>query len=178
MMLKSRARKWAVLRVGAVLGSLGAVVGCGSSTDQQPATQPAVSTPAPPPAVPPAASVNAVMVALVDHAAHQLWNAERAAPKDDAGWREVEHHAIQLAAAGPALAAGGTGEKDAAWSGVPTWAGHLRRQTEAATAAITAARSKNADALVAANSRLVEACEACHQEFKPDLPTEGIVHPH
>ena len=24
----------------------------------------------------------------------------------------------------------------------------------------------------------LEACEACHKEFKSDLPTEGITHPH
>jgi len=33
-------------------------------------------------------------------------------------------------------------------------------------------------ALVAANRQLVESCEQCHKEFKPALPTEGIVHIH
>jgi hypothetical protein len=31
---------------------------------------------------------------------------------------------------------------------------------------------------VAANGQVVESCEGCHKEFKPDLPTEGIVHTH
>ena len=162
------------------LAVLAAAVGAGCSP--QPAQPPATETPqaaaASAPAVPPAVSINAVMVALVDHAAHELWNVEKAAPKDDNGWREVEHHAIQLAAAGPVLAAGGTGTMDKGWAATPTWAAHARRQTSAATAAIDAARSKNVESLTAANGRLLEACEACHKEFKPDLPTEGIAHFH
>ena len=47
---------------------------------------------------------------------------------------------------------------------------------EAALAANAAAKQKNLEALVAANSALVESCESCHKAFKPDLPTEGIVH--
>ena len=34
------------------------------------------------------------------------------------------------------------------------------------------------EALVAANGRLVEACEGCHKQFKPALPSEGIMHSH
>jgi hypothetical protein len=44
---------------------------------------------------------------------------------------------------------------------------------EAALAANAAAKQKNLEALVAANSTLVESCESCHKAFKPDLPTEG-----
>ena len=70
----------------------------------------ACSGPAPLQAAPPAAavehaapatakaevSINAVMVALVDHAGHQLWNVEGEgqAPKTDADWENVEEHAV------------------------------------------------------------------------------------
>ena len=37
---------------------------------------------------------------------------------------------------------------------------------------------KNLGALVKANGQLVESCEQCHKAFKPNLPTEGILHPH
>ena len=58
----------------------------------------------------PAVSINALMVDWVDHAAHAQWNVELEgqAPKDDKGWREVERHATQLAAAGTLIALGGT----------------------------------------------------------------------
>ena len=37
---------------------------------------------------------------------------------------------------------------------------------------------KPGDSLVQANGNLVDVCEKCHNEFKPALPTEGIVHAH
>jgi cytochrome c556 len=49
---------------------------------------------------------------------------------------------------------------------------------DAGAAALAAANARNLDALVAANGQVVESCEGCHKEFKPDLPTEGIVHTH
>ena len=128
----------------------------------------------------PEVSINAVMVALVDHAGHQLWNVEveGKAPKTDADWENVEEHAVQMAAAGPAITVGGTGPSDAIWVKSPTWQGHAQRMSDAGVAAMKAAKSKNLEALVQANGQLVQSCIACHKEFKPDLPTEGIVHGH
>jgi hypothetical protein len=37
---------------------------------------------------------------------------------------------------------------------------------------------KSFEALVIANGQLVDSCERCHKEFKPALPTEGVVHTH
>lgn len=132
------------------------------------------------PPVAPAISINALMVAQVDHSAHVLWNVEQKgqAPKNDADWREVEHHAIQLAASGSVIALGGTGKRDAEWAANPSWTKRSQELTDSAVAALAAARAKNFDDLVKANGRLVDACEGCHKEFKPDLPTEGIMHPH
>ena len=128
----------------------------------------------------PEVSINAVMVALVDHAAHNLWDVEREgrAPKSDADWANVVEHAIQIAAAGPAITVGGTGPSDAVWVKAPAWRSHAQRMSDAGVAALKAANSKNLDSLVIANGQLVEACEACHKEFKPSIPTEGIVHGH
>lgn len=154
--------------------ALSLVVACGSPPAQQAA---AVATPAP---VPPAVSINAIMVALIDHAGHNLWNVEKegAAPKTDADWDVVEEHAVQLVAAGSAITAGGTGPNDTMWAKTPSWRTDAQQLMEAATAAMTAAQNKNLEALVKANGRLVETCEQCHKEFKPSLPTEGIVHKH
>src|SRR5688500_9554307 len=62
----------------------------------QPAPQPATSPAAPPLRSP--VSINAEMVTIVDHAGHQLWDAERRAPKTDADWANIEEHATQVAA--------------------------------------------------------------------------------
>ena len=150
--------------------------GCTSSQPQQAIQQ------APPPAtgVKPAVSINAVMVALVDHAGHVVWDAEQAgrAPKTDADWQELEHHAIQLTAAGPLIALGGTGQADPGWAQSPDWQKFAQELTNAGLVVLSATRSKNLESLVKANGQLVEVCEGCHKEFKPDLPTEGIVHTH
>ena len=120
------------------------------------------------------------MVDLVDHAGHNLWNVERQgkAPKSDADWANVEEHAVQLIAAASAITAGGTGPTDLIWVGTPSWRTHAQRLAEAASIAMAAAQDKQFRSLVTANGKIVEACEGCHKEFKPDLPSEGIVHTH
>jgi cytochrome c556 len=120
------------------------------------------------------------MVALVDHAGHNLWNVEQEgkAPKTDADWQVVWEHAVQIAAAGPAITVGGTGPSDAMWVKSPSWHTYAQRMSDAGVAARNAATSKNFAALVTANGQLVESCVNCHKEFKPTLPTEGILHTH
>lgn len=145
----------------------------------EPSPQAAVPADATPP-VRPGVSINAVMVALVDHAGHNLWNVELPgrAPKTDADWDVVEEHAVQLVASGPAITMGGTGPTDAIWVKNPAWQSHAQKLSDAGLAALRAAQSKNLEALVAANGQLVESCVGCHKEFKPDLPSEGILHKH
>ena len=166
--------RFATLGVVAVLLS-----GCGSPAPDAPPPAPDVTQQAPTTAKP-EVSINAVMVGLVDHAAHNLWDVERPdkAPKTDAAWITVQEHAVQIAAAGPAITVGGTGPTDAVWVKSPSWTTHAQRMSDAGVAALNAAKGKNLPALVAANGQLVESCEACHKEFKPDLPTEGIAHSH
>lgn len=153
------------------------IYGCSAGVEQQSASQQA----GPQSAVPPAVSINELMVAWIDHAGHELWDVEPEgrAPKSDADWREVERHATQLAAAGSLIALGGTGKADPGWANLPDWKKYSQELTNAGTAALNAARSKNFEALVKANGQLVDVCESCHKEFKPELPTEGKTHqPH
>jgi cytochrome c556 len=156
------------------------VISCAAPApvEQKPAA-PAVTAAAPPPLRSPV-SINAEMVTIVDHAGHQLWEAERPgkAPKTDAAWANLEEHATQLAAAGALVSLAGTGTNDIVWTDSAGWQKWSRALSDAGLAALKASQDKNMDALVAANGRLVEACEGCHKEFKPDLPSEGIVHAH
>jgi hypothetical protein len=152
------------------------VVGCGSAPEPAAVEQGSAEMMG----VTPGTSINAIMVALVDHAGHNLWNVEKEgmAPKTDADWLTVEEHAVQLIAAAPAITSGGTGVTDMIWSHNPSWRAHAQQMADAGAAALAAANARNLDALVAANGQVVESCEGCHKEFKPDLPTEGIVHTH
>jgi cytochrome c556 len=152
---------------------------CSNPAPQQPAAA-APAAQAAPMTAKPEVSINAVMVDLVDHAGHNLWDVEQEGktPKTDADWENVVEHAVQIAAAGPAITVGGTGPSDAVWVKSPSWHNYAQQMSDAGVAAMNAAKSKNFDALVKANGELVASCEACHKEFKPDLPTEGITHKH
>lgn len=173
-------------RIGAV-GMLVAVLatgviawGCTAAEEPTAAPTEEMSAETSPTPVSPGVSINAMMVAIVDHAAHMLWNAEieEQAPQTDDDWREIGDHAIQIAAAGTAISIGGTGQADPGWVVLPDWKPFAQEMTDSGLAALKAAQAKDLEALISANTRLVETCEQCHAAFKPDLPSEGIVHQH
>jgi hypothetical protein len=154
--------------------------GCGAPTEQaQPSAQsgPAARSV---PTVQSPVSINAEMVRVIDHAAHQLWNAEREgmAPKTDADWENIVEHATQIAAAGALIRLEGTGPNDRTFVQQADWQKFGAAISDAGLAALKAAEAKSQGALVSANGQLVEACEGCHKRFKPELPSEGITHSH
>jgi len=132
-----------------------------------------------PPSGPPV-SINAEMVSVVDHAGHALWDVEREgrAPKTPAEWELVAEHATQMAAAGTLITLPGTGPNDSTLTKQADWKKWARAMSDAGLAALRASESKDMKALVAANSQLVDACEGCHKQYKPSLPSEGITHQH
>ena len=109
-------------RVGVVFGIIlgaGIVVAACSTTEPQ---EEAVSQPTEQemqdatnlaPSVPLGVSVNALMVALVDHASHEIWDVVENHPESDADWGQLEYHAIQLTTAGTLISMRGTGPADA-----------------------------------------------------------------
>jgi hypothetical protein len=153
--------------------------GCGTPAPVEPPV-PAQEAASSQPAVMSPVSINQSMVAIVDHAGHQLWNVERAgnAPKTKSDWENLAEHATQLAAAGALVRVPGTGVNDVTWVATPGWQKWARAMSDAGQAALKATEAENFEALVAANGQLVESCEGCHKEFKPELPSEGIVHAH
>ena len=129
--------------------------------------------------IPVLTSINALMVALVDHSAHEIWEAGSAVTLTSQDWQTAEQHAIQLIASGTLISLGGTGVADAGWVTAPAWQEWGQRMTDAALAARAAIQNVDQEALNDAGRTLVDACQGCHQVFKPDIPTEGIMHlPH
>ena len=129
--------------------------------------------------VPLETSVNAVMVALVDHAAHVIWEQGSKASLTGRDWQVVEQHAIQLIAAGTLVSLGGSGPEDSVWSQDPAWQRWSLALREGGRAALAAANGADRPALQAAGEQIVDACFGCHDRFKPDAPTEGLMHiPH
>ncbi len=131
------------------------------------------------PSVPLQTSINALMVDLVDHAAHEIWDASYAEELTEHDWQVVEQHAIQLVASGTLISLPGTGEADQGWVLAPAWQDWAQRLTDGGLAAQAAVERNDQSALEQAGNDIVETCEGCHAAFKPEAPTEGIEHvPH
>jgi len=130
--------------------------------------------------VPVPISVNAVMVSLVDQAAHEIWDGgNQARDLTEREWLLIDLHSQQLAAAASVVSLGGTGPADTAWAMSPAWQEWSEKMADAAMLANAASLARDKVALRSAGDALVETCESCHQVFKPDLPSEGIMHqPH
>jgi len=124
-------------------------------------------------------SINAVMVALVDHAAHEIWEAASAERLTGRDWQVVEQHALQLVASGSLIARAGTGPQDSEWVSTAAWQEWARELTDGGLAALDAVQKSDQRALDAAGRAIVDTCFGCHDMFKPDAPTEGLLHvPH
>lgn len=158
---------FAALLGASAYGLLGSAVGLA----QSPAIPPHVALPI---------SIDSVMVALVDQAAHEIWeggNQDR--DLTDREWLLIEQHALQLAAAGSVISLGGTGPADRGWMLSPAWQDWSSKLGTVALEVKQAVDAKSKVALRDASDKLVDTCESCHRIFKPDVPSEGIMHqPH
>ena len=127
--------------------------------------------------IPVPVSINALMVTLIDHSAHYIWDysvLQREISDDE--WRTIEYYAIQLAGSGPLITLGGTGSLDDSWADTDAWTSYSRTMTNAAMLALDAAKNKDQGLLATSGDVLVASCEGCHDAFKPGMPTEGITH--
>ncbi len=165
----------------AVAGVCAALSACGGA--EQPETSAAAEA-APAPAVESApasdagvsrlpVSLNAVMVAMVNHAADPIWVAAWRNPETDEQWRELERRAVQLELAGALLGVPGTGPLDDAWAGSEDWQRWSNDMRVVGENAVRAVRNRDLEAISLVGDDLVEICEGCHIQFKPNLPTGG-----
>lgn len=156
---------------------IGIISGC--SPDQPiNAAQPAAEVPAQVVAAADAitlpVSLNAVMVALVDHASEPLWLDAYDPPNTDARWREAEYNAYQMAVSGKLIQLAGSGPNDVDWVADPQWKVFAEEMSAAGVDALTAVQAKDVTALNEAGDRLVASCESCHKKFKPGLTSMGL----
>ena len=116
--------------------------------------------------------INDLMVSVVDHNAHMIWNVAdpKMAPKTDQDWHYLEHAATTLAASGNMILIPGPPKDDHEWVKDPRWQKHAQDLTDAGLKAVTAVDKRDLMALEAAGDDLVATCEACHKDFKPTLP--------
>ncbi|MEO1014096.1 MAG: hypothetical protein AAFX08_02795 [Pseudomonadota bacterium] len=119
-------------------------------------------------------SINETMVALVTYASEPLWLDAYEPPETDAEWRNAEYYAYQVAVGGKLIQIAGNGPHDSEWVSEPDWIRMADEMSAAGMEALEAAKARDVGALGLAGDRLVAACEACHIEFKPDLPSMGV----
>jgi len=124
-------------------------------------------------------SINAIMVAVVDWAAHEIWEAGYADKLTDRNWLTTKQYAVELLASGTLVSLGGNGRADDGWVRNPDWQEWTSKMIEESKRTINAIDARDQEALKASGERLIEVCEGCHAVFKPQIPTEGISHvPH
>ncbi|MEX2468272.1 MAG: cytochrome c [Pseudohongiellaceae bacterium] len=119
-------------------------------------------------------SVNEVMASLINHSADPIWIAAWRNPRSERDWRELEHLARQLQLGGALLTIPGTGPVDRQWTDDPRWQTYSMQLADAAERAANAARTQDVQLISRAGDEIVEVCESCHIDFKPDLPTMNI----
>jgi hypothetical protein len=115
-------------------------------------------------------TINDVMVLIIDHNSHAIWDVASDAPDNSDDWHLLEHSALTLAASGNLVTAGGTGPNDAQWVVEPQWRAYSQAMTNAGLDALAAVRSRDTEALLAAGDRLLVSCLDCHRQYKPELP--------
>ena len=124
-------------------------------------------------------SINAIMVAMIDWSAHEIWEAGNAETLTGRTWLTTKQYAIELLAAITLVSLGGTGREDMRWVRDPAWQVWTSQMIEEARRALQAIDARDKARLRAAGDQLIFICEGCHAAFKPDSPTEGILHvPH
>jgi hypothetical protein len=165
-----------IAALAVAMGGMALVYGCSAPPAAPPTTEEAPTATAPTVRLP--MSINELMVAWVDNASHVMWDVEKPgfAPRNDADWIELEDHATQLMAAGAVIQAGGTGPMDAVWVRSDQWQTEANALGNAGRAALAAAKARDLPGVIEANGSLTTSCENCHMIFKPDAPSEGILH--
>lgn len=124
-------------------------------------------------------SINAIMVAVVDWAAHEVWEAGYAETMTGRHWLTVKQYATQLLASGTLVSLGGTGPADQSWATNQEWQRWSARMIRDTNEILRAIEEQDQEMLLTAGEALLDSCEGCHEIFKPTIPTEGIMHvPH
>lgn len=124
-------------------------------------------------------SINALMVAVVDWSAHEIWEASYKDIMTGQNWLTVKQYATELLVSGTLVSLGGMGAADKTWVRDPVWQEWSSKMIEETKEVLIAIAKQDQQQLRASGDRLVETCTGCHAVFKPRIPTEGILHiPH
>lgn len=151
-----------------------ALAGC-----QQAAEEPEVAAEGTAPQVTLPVPINAAMVGIIDQSADYIWAVGNGdLPRDDHDWDQVRGAVYDMILGGKLIQIEGTGEFDAQWVTNQDWQRHSNDLTQIGQDALPLVEAKSTDveAWRAIGDRLVNNCLACHELFKPEVPSQGILH--
>lgn len=124
-------------------------------------------------------STNATMVGLIDNSADYIWTVGNGdLPRNELDWDLVRSATYDMILGGQVMKIPGTGEFDQQWTAEENWQEWSDQLTLIGQDALPLAEAQSTDveAWRAIGDRLIENCEGCHNAFKPELPSEGILH--
>lgn len=142
----------------------------------QKAAEPTATAPTSGTALP--VSINATMVGLVDHSADYLFALGNGdLPRNENDWHLVLSSAYETMLSGAVIQIPGTGPNDGEWVKNPEWIRLSKELTGIGAEAVklSEAKSANVDDWRAVGDKLIQNCLACHEQFKPEIPSEGIL---
>ena len=102
-----------------------------------------------------------IMRWMIYPTSNDIFNVQRAVPKDDFEWEKLERSALTMAEAGNLLMIGSR-VKDQG-----DWIKDSKMLVDVGVIALKLAKAKDADALAALNEDLNTACTTCHQAYRP-----------
>lgn len=123
-------------------------------------------------------SINAAMVGMIDHSADYIFAVGNGdLPRNDNDWHLVSNSAYEIVLSGAVIQIPGTGEFDREWVQNPEWIELSEELTRIGQDSVQLAEAKSTDveAWRAVGDRLIQNCLNCHQKFKPEIPSEGIL---
>jgi hypothetical protein len=131
----------------------------GAQTPQTTAPAPADAKP---PVPTPIGTMSELMVKVLYPYSDAFFYIQRAAPKNDVEWGEIQGKALALAELGNVLMMPGRARDQ------DQWMRDAKLLAEAAAAEFKAAKAKDLDAILATNDQLVASCTSCHMHYRPN----------
>jgi hypothetical protein len=128
------------------------------TSSQEP--QAAPTAPAPRPA--PVGTMSELMLKVIYPYSDAMFYIQRAAPKNDVEWNELQGKALALAEFGNVMMMQGRARDQ------DQWLRDAKLLVEAGRAAFNAAKAKDVEAIVALNEQLVTSCTSCHMHYRPN----------
>jgi hypothetical protein len=116
-----------------------------------------------------------MMRATVEVPADGIWEIQGADALSDAQWLLAEQDATNLVAASTLISIPGTGKNDEQWTASTDWQGWTANTQKVALDIRNAVKTKNLTALSEAADRLTAACQSCHDKYRPQTPTDGVL---